>query len=115
MHKQAGRLSYGAQRQLEIAVALGADPTVLLLDEPTAGMAPAESERVVKLIMDLPRNITIVFVEHDMDVVFSVAETLTVLHTGLVIAQGPKEAVKCLPEVIDAYLGYNRSNECLLS
>ena len=115
MHEQAGQLSYGAQRQLEIAVALGVDPTVLLLDEPTAGMSPAETERVVRLITDLPKSITIVFVDHDMDVVFTVAETLTVLHTGCVIAQGPKEEVRCIPAVMDAYLGYDRSNECLLS
>jgi branched-chain amino acid transport system ATP-binding protein len=115
MHEQAGQLSYGAQRQLEIAVALGVDPTVLLLDEPTAGMSPAETERVVKLVNGLPRSITIVFVDHDMDVVFSVAETLTVLHTGCVIAQGDKETVRCVPEVMDAYLGNDRSNECLLS
>lgn len=115
MHEQAGQLSYGAQRQLEIAVALGVDPTVLLLDEPTAGMSPAETERVVQLISDLPKSITIVFVDHDMDVVFSVAETLTVLHAGCVIATGPKETVRCIPEVMDAYLGNDRSSECLLS
>lgn len=110
MHEPAGQLSYGAQRQLEIAVALAVDPTVLLLDEPTAGMSPAETERVIQLVAELPRSITIVLVDHDMDVVFSLAETLTVLQTGCVIAQGSKDTVRCAPEVMDAYLGYDRSN-----
>ncbi len=115
MHEQASKLSYGEQRQLEIGVALATNPDVLLLDEPTAGMSPAETERVVQLILSLPRNVTILFVDHDMDVVFSLAQSVTVLHSGRVIAQGPKDVVRCLPEVMDAYLGHDRRQECLLS
>ncbi len=115
MSEQAGKLSYGEQRQLEIGVALATDPDVLLLDEPTAGMSPAETERVSQLILSLPRTVTIVFVDHDMDVVFSLAHRVTVLHAGRVIAQGPKDVVRCLSEVMDAYLGHDRSQECLLS
>lgn len=115
MLEQAGKLSYGEQRQLEIGVALATDPDVLLLDEPTAGMSPAETERVSELILSLPRSVTIVFVDHDMDVVFSLAHSVTVLHSGRVIARGPKDVVRCLPEVMDAYLGHDRSQECLLS
>jgi branched-chain amino acid transport system ATP-binding protein len=115
MHEQVGKLSYGEQRQLEIGVALATDPEVLLLDEPTAGMSHAETERVSQLILSLPRTVTIVIVDHDMDVVFSLAHSVTVLQSGRVIAQGPKDVVRCLPEVMDAYLGHDRSLECLLS
>ena len=101
----AGRLSYGEQRQLEIGLALATAPTLLLLDEPTAGMSPEESRRMTELLLGLPRAMTLLIIEHDMDVVFSLADRITVLHGGAVLADGSPEAVRADPRVYEVYLG----------
>jgi branched-chain amino acid transport system ATP-binding protein len=101
----AGLLSYGEQRQLELGVALASRPKLLLLDEPTAGMSPEETQKMTRLLMGLPREITLLIIEHDMDVVFSLADRITVLHYGEVLSEGPPDAVKADPRVYEVYLG----------
>lgn len=101
----AGDLSHGEQRQLEIAMALATRPRLLLLDEPMAGMGPEESRRMVELLRSLRRERTLLLVEHDMDAVFAVADRITVLVHGRVIASGRPEEVRGDPEVRRAYLG----------
>jgi branched-chain amino acid transport system ATP-binding protein len=103
--EQAGRLSYGEQRQLEVGVALATSPKLLLLDEPTAGMSPEETQRMTRLLAALPREVTMLIIEHDMDVVFSLADRITVLHYGEVLAEGAPDAVRADPRVYEVYLG----------
>ncbi len=98
-------LAYGQQRALEIALALATKPTVLLLDEPTAGMSPAETVEMTQLIQTLPRSLTMMIVEHDMDVIFSLADYVTVLHYGQVVSQGSPDKVRGDPMVQEIYLG----------
>ena len=102
-------LSHGERRQLEVAVALATRPQLLLLDEPTAGMSAAESGRFAELVESLPRTITVLLIEHDLDVVFRLAERITVLHLGAVLADGAPEEVRADPAVQAAYLGTGRS------
>jgi branched-chain amino acid transport system ATP-binding protein len=101
----AGTLAHGEQRQLEIAMALATRPRLLLLDEPVAGMGPDESQRMVQLLRALRGRHTIVLVEHDMDVVWALADRISVLVYGRVIATGAPEAIRLNPEVRRAYLG----------
>lgn len=101
----AGELSHGERRHLELAVALACQPRVLLLDEPAAGMAPAESDRFAELIEALPAELTVAFVEHDLDLVFRLADQVTVLHLGRVLASGRPEQVRTDTAVQQAYLG----------
>lgn len=103
----AGLLSHGGQKQLEVGIALALEPDILLLDEPTAGMSAAEARESIALIGRLARerNLTLLFTEHDMQVVFSIAQRITVLHQGRVIADGAPEAVRRDPEVRRVYLG----------
>ena len=98
-------LSHGEQRQLEIGLALAARPRVLLLDEPTAGLSPAESQLMAALLRRLDPSITMLIIEHDMDIALEIALSVTVLHHGRVIAEGPREAVKADPLVREIYLG----------
>ena len=98
-------LSHGEHRQLEIAMALATKPRMLLLDEPMAGMGPEESARMVKTLLELKNELTILLIEHDMEAVFALADRITVLVYGRVIATGAPEAVRTNPEVIQAYLG----------
>jgi branched-chain amino acid transport system ATP-binding protein len=98
-------LSHGERRQLELAVALAQRPRVLLLDEPTAGMSPVETARIADLIAGLDRALTILIVEHDMDVVFRLADRVTVLHEGRVIADGTAADVRSDVGVHEVYLG----------
>ena len=98
-------LSHGEQRQLEIAMTLATAPNVLLLDEPLAGMGSEESQRMVELIARLAADHAILLVEHDMDAVFSIASTLTVMVDGRVLASGAPEAIRRNKAVQDAYLG----------
>ena len=101
----ARALSHGERRQLELALALACRPRVLLLDEPTAGMSPAETARIADLIASLDRDLTIVVVEHDMDVVFRLADRVAVLHEGRVIAEGTPAEVRADTQVNEVYLG----------
>jgi len=108
-------LSHGECRQLEIAVALATAPRVLLLDEPAAGMSPAESERLAELLDRLPAAIALLFVEHDLDLVFRLATRVTVLHLGKVLLSGPPEEVRGSAEVQEAYLGTGRLEDLFLA
>jgi len=101
----AGTLAHGEQRQLEIAMALATRPRLLLLDEPVAGMGPDESQRMVQLLRALRGRHTMVLVEHDMDVVFALADRISVLVYGRVIASGAPDAIRTNAEVRRAYLG----------
>jgi branched-chain amino acid transport system ATP-binding protein len=99
------KLSHGEQRELELAVALATSPQLLLLDEPMAGLGATESARMVKLLQELRREVTIVLVEHDMDAVFALADRITVLVYGRVIASDAPDAIRKHEEVKRAYLG----------
>lgn len=101
----AGEMSYGEQRQLEIGMVLATEPSFLVLDEPMAGMSRDESGRLVALLQTLAEDYSLVLVEHDMDAVFSVAHTLTVMVNGQVLASGPLADVRNDPAVQEAYLG----------
>jgi branched-chain amino acid transport system ATP-binding protein len=101
----AGALSHGEQRQLEVGIALATQPQLLLLDEPMAGMGPDESERMVTLLQSLRGEATILLVEHDMDAVFRLADTISVLVAGQVIASGTPAHIKESTAVKQAYLG----------
>ena len=98
-------LSHGEQRQVEIAMALATRPRVLLLDEPLAGMGAEESARIVALLRELARDHAILLVEHDMDAVFAVADTLTVMVNGRVLESGPPSQIRASRAVQEAYLG----------
>ncbi len=98
-------LSHGEQRQLEIALALAGRPRVLLLDEPTAGLSPGESQLMADLLRRLDPAMTVLIIEHDMDIALEIALHVTVLHYGRVIADGPREDVKADPLVREIYLG----------
>ena len=98
-------LSYGEQRQVDLILALAGSPKVLLLDEPTAGLSAAESLRVVGMVRSLPREMTILMIDHDMDVALDLADRITVLHLGQVIAQGDRETIRRHPQVNEIYLG----------
>ncbi|MBI2524528.1 MAG: ABC transporter ATP-binding protein [Candidatus Rokubacteria bacterium] len=105
LQEPASRLSYGEQRQLEVGVALATSPKLLLLDEPTAGMSPEETLRMTRMLEGLPREVTLLIIEHDMDVVSSLADRVTVLHYGEVLSEGSFEEVKADPRVYEVYLG----------
>ena len=98
-------LSHGEQRQLEIALALAGRPRVLLLDEPTAGLSPAESRLMAQLIAGLDPAITVLMIEHDMDIALELSPQVTVLHYGRVIADGSREEIRADPQVREIYLG----------
>ena len=103
----AGTLSYGNQKQVELGLALASDPQVLLLDEPTAGMSAAETHETIALLQRIAaeRSLTLLFTEHDMDVVFGIAQKIAVLYQGRKLAEGPPEEVRANPEVRRVYLG----------
>ncbi len=101
----ANMLSYGKSRSLEISMALATDPDLVMLDEPTAGMSVDETHNAVELIRRLTEGKTMVIIEHDMDVVFSLADRITVLHLGGILASGPPDEIKENQAVKDAYLG----------
>jgi branched-chain amino acid transport system ATP-binding protein len=105
MDRPAGLLSHGQKRQLEIAMCLATAPQVLLLDEPLAGMGAEETERMLALLQGLKSKHAILLVEHDMDAVFRVADCITVMVNGGVIASGTPDFVRNSPEVQAAYLG----------
>jgi len=104
-----GTLSYGNQKQLELGLALASEPRVLLLDEPTAGMSAGETHDTIRLLERIAgeRGLTLLFTEHDMDVVFSIAQKIAVLHQGRLIADGSPQEVRNDPEVRRVYLGHS--------
>jgi branched-chain amino acid transport system ATP-binding protein len=101
----ACNLPHSEQRTLEIALTLSAEPVLLLLDEPTAGMSPEETKMTVSLIKEISKGLSVILIEHDMDVVFSVSDAITVLNYGRIIAQGSPDDIKNNQEVQEAYLG----------
>jgi len=106
----SGSLSYGFQKQLELGIALASEPELLLLDEPTAGMSTQETHQTMELIGKITREkgLTLLFTEHDMEVVFSISQRIMVLHQGRLIAEGTPEEVRRNPEVQKVYLGEGR-------
>ena len=100
----AANLSHGAQRNLEIGIALATEPRLLCLDEPTAGMSVSETRATVELVRRIARNLTILIVEHDMEVVMGLAQTITVLHYGEVLAEGAPAEIQANPRVQEVYL-----------
>jgi branched-chain amino acid transport system ATP-binding protein len=103
----AENLSHGEQRYLEICLALATQPTLLMLDEPTAGMTPGETRQATDLIRRIARarSLTVLLIEHDMSVVMGISDRIAVLHFGEKIAEGPPEAIRRDPRVVEAYLG----------
>ena len=101
----ARQLSHGEQRQLEIGLALAGAPRLLLLDEPTAGLSPAESRHMAQLLAKLDPAMTVLIIEHDMDIALEIARAVTVLHYGRVIADGTREEIRAHPMVREIYLG----------
>ena len=101
----AGNLSHGDQRRVEIGLALASGPKLLLLDEPTAGMTPAETKETMLLINGLRNRLTILLIEHDMDVVMGLSDIITVMQQGEKIAEGPPDQIKSNQKVIEAYFG----------
>jgi branched-chain amino acid transport system ATP-binding protein len=106
-NRPAFELAHGDQKLLDIGIALGLEPTLLLLDEPTSGMSPEERQLTRNLITKLWKefNLTLIFIEHDMDTVFGIAQTVRVLQMGRLLAEGTPEEIRNNPEVITAYLG----------
>jgi len=102
---RAAELGHGEQRQLELALALAADPRILLLDEPGAGLASAERARMRELVRDLPRETTILLIEHDMELALGLADRVTCMHDGRVVAEGSPDQIKNDRSVQDIYLG----------
>ena len=104
-HERVTQISYGERRQLELALALNTRPRVIFLDEPCAGLSPSERQGVSRMIAALPREITLVMIEHDMDVALGLADRVTVLHRGRVILEGSPQEVQANAEVRDVYFG----------
>ena len=106
----SGFLSHGGQKQLELGIALASEPSLLLLDEPTAGMSVSETRETIRLVERIARErgLTLLFTEHDMEVVFSIAQKITVLHQGRIIADGAPADVRADAEVRRVYLGERR-------
>ena len=107
----AGLLSYGEQRALEIGLTIATEPKLILLDEPTAGMSTEETREAVKLIGRVTEGKTLIIVEHDMEVVFSLADRITVLYYGEVLASGPPDQIRNDQKVKDAYLGEEQKED----
>jgi branched-chain amino acid transport system ATP-binding protein len=106
-------LSHGDQKLLDIGLALAAEPRILLLDEPTAGMGPEERKKMISRVYELwqSQGMTLIFIEHDMEIVFNIAQSIRVFHYGSVLAEGTAEDIRNNAEVIDAYLGQAPAEE----
>ena len=100
------RWSFGERRQLARALALGTQPKVLFLDEPCAGLSPSERQRIFAMVRGLPRDITVVMIEHDMDVALGIADRVTVMNRGQVMAEGTPEQIQADPHVRQVYFGH---------
>jgi branched-chain amino acid transport system ATP-binding protein len=100
----AANLSHGEQRNLEIAIALATEPKLLCLDEPTAGMSAGETQETTELVRRIARNLTILIVEHDMQIVMELAHRITVLHYGRILAEGTRAEIQQDPRVLEVYL-----------
>ncbi len=105
LHAQVAQMAHGEHRQLELAMALATNPKLLLLDEPMAGMSQAESAEIVTLLRSLKGRYAVILVEHDMDAVFALADRISVLVYGKVVASGTPEEIRRNQDVKDAYLG----------
>ena len=103
--RPAKEISYGEKRQIDLILAIAVQPRLLLLDEPTAGLSAAETVRMVGMVHSLPRGMTILMIEHDMDVAFDLADHIAVLHQGRLIAEGNGETIRGHPKVSEIYLG----------
>jgi branched-chain amino acid transport system ATP-binding protein len=104
-HLPAKKLSYGEQRQLELALALATDPKVLMLDEPAAGLSAVERTRIAALVRSLPKSLTIILIEHDMDLALGLVDMVSCLHFGKLIAEGTPNAIRENATVQEIYLG----------
>lgn len=107
----AGELSHGQKRQLEIALGWAGEPEVLLMDEPTAGLSPDGRDRMVELIESLPDSLTLVLIEHDMDMALDLADRVTCLHAGSILAEDTPENIQTNQRVREVYLGTDRTEE----
>lgn len=99
-------LSYGEQRRLEIVLSLASSPKLLLLDEPTAGLSASETSNIIDLVRGLQKDISVLFISHNIDVIFSIADRITVLHYGEIVTEGTPEEIQNDPKVKQIYLGY---------
>jgi branched-chain amino acid transport system ATP-binding protein len=109
MHQATREMPYGKRRLLEIAIALACEPRVLLLDEPVAGVPAGEREELLATVAALPSDVSVLLIEHDMDLVFSFAQRMTVLVNGAVLTEGTPEEIASDPRVRDVYLGHAES------
>lgn len=105
IHHTVSELSHGMQRQLEIGIALAMKPKLIMLDEPAAGLSPSERQELKQLLLKLPKDITMVLIEHDMELVLEIAERIDVLHRGSLIASDTPENIQTNKEVQEVYLG----------
>lgn len=105
LHTKVAEISHGLQRQLEIGMAMAMRPRLVMLDEPAAGLSPTERVGLNRLIKELPREVTLILIEHDMEIVLDIADQITVLHNGSVIAEGTPSQIQANQEVQDVYLG----------
>ena len=105
LDQKVSEISHGLQRQLEVGMAISMRPSLIMLDEPAAGLSPSERLVLKRLIKDLPRQVTLILIEHDMEIVLDLADNITVLHHGLVIAEGTPAEIKLNQEVQNVYLG----------
>jgi branched-chain amino acid transport system ATP-binding protein len=109
MNQRTEHLAYGKRRLLEIAIALACEPRVLLLDEPVAGVPAGEREEILDTVSALPADVSVLLIEHDMDLVFSFAKRMTVLVNGAVLTEGDPEAIAADPQVKAVYLGHGEA------
>ena len=105
LHTPAGELSHGGRRQLELGMASAGQPRLLLLDGPAAGLSPAERQRLVETLRALPRTVTLLLIEHDMDVALGIADRVTVMHNGAQMAEGTPAEIAANARVHDIYMG----------
>ncbi len=111
LHEVVGSLSHGEHRQVAIAMALAAEPKALMLDEPASGLSRGERQLLTDLLLGLDRNITLILIEHDMDIALRVAERVTMMHDGRVIVEGTPAEIRANETVHDLYLGRGYGHE----